>query len=575
MRATLKGYFENVLIGDKDALARLYVALTLIVSAVSALLSPSPWHTHVNMVCMPLLVVLAWMRHRNWISREALTWSTLGLVHVVLSTPALVFGGINSIAMAWFLVLPLPVMMVLGMRALLPTFLAMAVNVIAIIALQRAGWIPQLPSPGTDLVWPVATFGLITFTVLSVPIGAYISLQRILLLLSERNQELQQTQEILLLQKQHQEEFVASVSHELRTPMNAIVGFLQAIDRPQMTSNRNREMLDAMNHSARHLLTVINDLLDFSQIQIGSLRVTSRPMGLHDLLNEVTTMFESQLNERGIVMLAHLESDVPPWILGDADRLMQIIINLVGNAAKFTRTGSVTLKTMRTPQGRLRIEVRDTGCGIAPELLDAVFDRFSAITDNTRREYGGTGLGLSISQNLVHLMDGDIGVESVLNVGSTFWFEIPLTPAEAPAPAPEPCKADIGPTSDLCGQVLIVDDSTINRVVARQMLSRDLPQLCVTEADSGIQALAIMQEQSIDLVLMDVIMPEMDGIETTRRILSRPGAPPVIGLTADITETVRLGCLEAGMRAVLTKPYSRAILIELVSKTLSTKVATP
>jgi signal transduction histidine kinase/CheY-like chemotaxis protein len=561
---------EGVLVGDRDALAELYVALTLAISLTSGLLSPSPWVTRFNAVCAPLVLLLAWARKAGRISRETLTWSTLFLVNVIVTGSVWIFGGVASIAMVWYLVLPLPVMMVLGMRGLLPTFALIATSIGATIAMQAANWLPALPSPGSDLLWPIATFTMMALSILSLPIVAYISLQRILALLSQRNQELRNTQAVLLTQQKQQEEFVASVSHELRTPMNAIVGFLQAIDKPRMASARNREMLDAMNHSARHLLTVINDLLDFSQIQVGSLRVTSRPMALADLLNDVTTMFESQLHERGVRMVSELSPDLPPWVQGDADRLTQIIINLLGNAAKFTRVGSVTLRAMRTPKGLLRIEVQDTGCGIAPEQLSAVFDRFSQITDNTRREYGGTGLGLSISQNLIRLMGGTIGVNSSLHVGSTFWFELPLTPAQAPEPeVPQPTAT--APTPDLSGCVLIVDDSPINRVVARQMLMRDLPQLTIVEASSGAQALDLVQSRTVDLILMDVIMPEMDGIETTRRVLSLPHPPAVLGLTADITETVHNGCIEAGMLAVLTKPYARAVLVDLVAQTLATQ----
>ncbi len=560
-RALLARY-EGAQKANPDVLVLIYQELAMVNFVTMALLSPSAFATSVNAVCAALMALLSWVG-RDWPLRLRAA-ATLTLIYVVITSDTWVYGGLNSLFMVWYLVIPMPLLLTLGMRAMLTSFVVILSLSFITYALQRSGWLATLPSPGTHMAVPLVTMAMMMLTILSLPMVSFIVLQQILTRQRERNAELRATQQVLLQQRRQQDEFVASVSHELRTPMNAIMGFLQAMDTERMAHARNRDMFSAMNHSARHLLTVINDLLDFSQIQAGNLRITPRPMSLHALLRDVATMFDAPLRERGVPLRLWLAPDLPNWIQGDADRITQVIINLLGNAAKFTREGHVTLRAVCTPASRVRIEVEDTGCGIAPQQMQAVFDRFSRLTESTRREYGGTGLGLSISQNLVKLMGGEIGVESVVNEGSTFWFELPAQAAPAPSTharqTPPPRLAPMLEPAT----VLIVDDSPINRVVARQMILKDLPGFQVLEAGSGAEALTTLDQHSVDLVLMDVIMPEMDGIETTRRLRARPDAPPVIGLTADITKNVHIACIEAGMAQVLTKPYARADLIAAI-----------
>lgn len=282
-------------------------------------------------------------------------------------------------------------------------------------------------------------------------------------------------------------------------------------------------------------------------------------------------MFEMRLSEKGVALRLQMDASVPEWVMGDADRLSQILINLLGNAAKFTAQGHVELRAKFGDDQRLHVAVEDTGCGIEKNQMSAVFDRFSSITENTRREYGGSGLGLSITQNIIQLMGGEIGAKSLIHVGSTFWFKVPLQPvtppevnAAAPTDSPQPRLES--------GRILIVDDSSVNRLVARQMLKSSLPDVAVVEADGGVNAIEFQQQESFDVILMDVIMPDIDGIEATQQILALHGKRPiVIGLTADVTKSVHQRCLDVGMDSVILKPYEKLTLINAVSRAIRTQ----
>lgn len=557
--------YQGVEVADPEALAKVYQESAILVFWLTALLHPHPVVTATDALAGLMLLLVRYSR--PWLSLKARAWLTLIVIGMGATVSAWVFGGLSSIFMIWYFTIPVPFMVVLGQRALWLAVGAVCVLVSLTYALQTLDLLPSPPPAGADLRVPLVTMFLMVLSILAIPTTFYVVLQRTMGRQKRRNQELQETEAVLRQQRQQQDEFVASVSHELRTPMNAIIGFLETMDTQDMPSARNREMFGAMNHSAQHLMTVINDLLDFSQIQTGNLRITPQAMSLHELLHDVTLMFEAPLRERGIPLVLSKAEDLPNWIMGDADRITQVIINLLGNAAKFTRQGQVTLVAAREAPDRVRIEVQDTGCGIAEDQVAVVFERFSRLTDQTRREYGGTGLGLSISQHLVQLMGGHIGVRSTLNVGSVFWLELPVVEVAPPVRASAP-QIMPSPRQLTEATILIVDDSLINRVVAKQMLSKDWPQAHIREASGGQAAVDAVAAGGITLVLMDVIMPEMDGLEATRRISALPQPVPVIGLTADITRSVHNACLDAGMVRVLTKPYGRAELMAAIQETL-------
>lgn len=565
LKNTLTHRYFGVQKAEGEALILIYQEGSIFVFLVYAALQATPLVTVSNFMSACLMLVIRGIR--NHASLQLRTWASLGLICAITTVDTWSFGGLSSVFMVWYFVVPIPFLLILGGAAMAGSIALIAALIASTAWLQSAGFLPTAPEPNVMPWLPITTMLLMMVAILAIPMISYVVLQQILHRQKDRNLELQETQKSLIQQRQQQGDFVASISHELRTPMNAIMGFLQTMEVDRLAHARDREMFHAMSHSAQHLMTVINDLLDFSQIQTGNLRITPRVISLHAVLQDVTTMFEAPLRERGIPLALTTGEHLPDWIMGDADRITQIIINLLGNAAKFTREGHVELKASFMAPNRVRIEVLDTGCGIAPEQLRTVFDRFSTLTEQTRREYGGTGLGLSISQHLVNLMGGEIGVSSQLNVGSNFWFELPVTVVKAPTQASDTMTRTT-PAQLENVSVLVVDDSLINRVVAKKMLKMDWPELNVLEASGASAALQFVQSGGISLVLMDVIMPEVDGIETTRRLLQIAPGTPVIGLTADVSDSVHQACLEAGMLAVLTKPYTRDSLVNAVINAL-------
>ena len=566
----------KVLAGDQDHVFELFLAAAIAASVSFALVSPSPIEARINYATMVSLVLVLLLQLGRRLHRNTLTMTAFFVIVVDMVGGIYFHGGLWSLNAAWLLALPLPILIIVGIRMAIVALVIIMAVVLGMYFVELQGHLPVAPVVTDHMDWWWMCVTLLSINIWVLPMIAHVTQIRTLATLRKRNAELEKTQRVLLDETVRQDLFVASVSHELRTPMNAIMGLMQSLQQRPITNGSNAKMFSAMSHSARHLLTVINDLLDFSQIQSDSLRVASRPMPLRQLFEYFEAIFSSQLSERGIDFIVSIEASVPRWALGDPDRLSQIVINLLGNATKFTRKGHVSLKTQVTKLGMLRVEVADTGRGIAADQLDQVFERFSSLTTQTQKAYGGTGLGLSISRSLIERMGGTIGVSSELGHGTCFWFEVPITECLGPKATSTLDQADplaLAATQEVAvpslKSALIVDDSPVNRLVAKRMLLHAFPDAVITEAENGLKALASLHAQPVDLVLMDVIMPEMDGIEATQRIRETfDPAPPIIGLTADITEGVEIRCRQSGMAAVLTKPYDRQVLIQRVQTVL-------
>ncbi len=381
--------------------------------------------------------------------------------------------------------------------------------------------------------------------------------------LEARRQELQKILDI-------RDRFISSVSHELRTPMNAIMGFNDLLCDNQAHNAKAMEVLALTQQSGEHLLTVINDVLDYSQFQSGKLAVNPQSFELRNTVDNAAGLFAHRLSSMKLAFSHQVDDKLPTWVWADRHRLMQILVNLLGNAIKFTPQGRVSLG-VRAEGAFIMFEVQDTGIGIAEEKLSMVFDRFSQATDQTQNLYGGNGLGLTISKRLVELMGGSIGVLSRLGEGSCFWFKLPLKAGQPPPPA-ELADAQQGDMRQLPWRFLVVDDVQINRMLLRQMLMLECPKAQISEAVHGLEALQAMQQGAFDLVFMDMLMPQMDGIEACQRIRAELPAPachtPVLGLTANVNTNDKERFMQAGANEFLLKPFARKDLMQVTQRLL-------
>ena len=371
--------------------------------------------------------------------------------------------------------------------------------------------------------------------------------------------------------------FLANMSHEIRTPMNGLLGMAGLLlDEP--LSAQQHERVQLLVDSGRTLLVIINDILDFSKIEAGQLRIEHIAFDLHDVVEQLARMYAVLAQAKSLPLQIDFQAPAPSVLLGDPDRLKQVLGNLLGNAVKFTEQGAVTLRvlmrpleTITDPRMMLRVEVEDTGLGIPPEVVDRLFQPFAQADESTTRRFGGTGLGLTISKHLVELMGGRIGLKSRLGQGSLFWVELPFDVADE---GPDSCFApDIGSPDWSGRRALLVEDNAVNMIVAQTQLER-LGALVVTALD-GVLALEALAREAFDIVLMDCQMPNMDGYEAVRRwrilekarLVSR--RTPVIALTANAMAGDRERCLEAGFDDHLGKPFSQEDLKRMLIRWLN------
>ena len=496
---------------------------------------------------------------------EYLVHAVTALTVMLIVYTAMYTGGINSTAVVWLNVLSVPVLLMLGRAA---TVVWIGIVLLAILGLTAMTWWGIVGSH-VDVSSSVVTWAYLNHVLallnLMMGVRIYEHLHKVQLRkLNQRNDELKATHEALIRAQAHKDEFVAAVGHELRTPMNVILGFNGVLRRELADEPEPLAVVGHIRRSTEHLLQVVNDILDFSQLQAGKMCLNRVDFALQTLQDELQQRNGEKAHNKGLALHFERDADLPARVHGDPNRLLQILNNLVDNAIKFTHHGLVTVR-MKAQGEWIRLEVQDSGRGIPRELQAHIFRRFEHADVQTNRAFGGTGLGLTLCEKLVTLHGGQIGVDSQEGRGACFWFEIPLQAAQSTDLLVVLTDDNL---SDEALSILVVDDNKVNLMVAQLQLQKCWPNAQITTVDSGAQALSLIDQQLFDVALIDMIMPDMDGMQVTRQIRQQFPAiaarMPILALTANTNPVDRERCLAAGMNEVLHKPMDTVMLMRTV-----------
>ena len=497
-----------------------------------------------------------------------------------LMIAALVFcawwtGGVASPILVFMSIVPLLPVYTTRNRTWVLFWLFIAfVSVAGLLLLQLNGIAPTLPQQKPeDLMVSAAMYCILCLTQWTFISTVDQTNKATVRQIQGANQRLQRLSNDLREANAHKDRFLATVSHEMRTPLNAVIGYLSLASSGPAVDPEAREYIHNAQNSASHLVTVINDLLDYSQIQNGTIAINPQAFCLHTMLHDAHAMLRHRAHEQGLDYPLYLTQDVPQWVSADQHRLRQIIINLLANALKFTQRGSVVTRVHFSPssaspdRGELLIDVQDTGPGIALDAQARIFEPFVQLARDgvpSNDALRGNGLGLSISHSLAKSHGGSLQLRSLPGHGATFTLRVPLRVLPQPpvlTPVHEQTDARIY-------ALLIVDDHEVNRLVAAATLRRAMPNVQIDHAANGLEGLKCLAAKDYDLVLLDLLMPEMDGIEMMRRLRQLSPPPkrnvPVIALTANIAEDALKACKEVGVNEVMAKPFDRHTLINRV-----------
>ncbi len=371
------------------------------------------------------------------------------------------------------------------------------------------------------------------------------------------------------------EEFFAYTSHEIRTPLNAVVGMSRLLGETDLNTGQQK-YLKTINSSAQNILFLVNDVLDLSKIESGTIELENVDFCIQDVITELINSLDFKLREKNVSLISKLDKSIPKVLMGDPHRINQVVLNLVDNAIKFTADGEVCIAvnvTLETEESiSLLFQISDTGIGIRRSRLDTVFDSFKQETTHTTRQYGGTGLGLSITKNLIQIMGSKIHLKSTYGEGSKFSFELELKKSKKKTLSDRVLNSSASPLRDI--KVLVVDDNTLNREIFFDLLNNYKNNVEVEMADDGKMALLKIKQSNYDIILMDIQMPIMDGYEATRQIRRLKGSKastPVIAMTAHVLDGVAEKCNQAGMNDYISKPINLAILHQIIKKHINKK----
>jgi signal transduction histidine kinase len=546
------------------------IGLSMILCITCNIFTGFDWYLNSILVCIALMSALVYYKSRyaGYSEKTVLIYVAFGLV---LFIPGwFLNGGINSSTPQTGMFLA-ALIIILVERKHHALFIAVIIGIfIGCYIVEKQ--FPQLMAYSNSM--PSDDMDMLIASILNIfIIGLLISvLKRTHQFdkdkMVEQSEELRASQKELSIAKDQAEaatfaksNFLANMSHEIRTPLNGIIGTAQLLSRSNTQFPEQQELLQTLQSSSNLLINIISDILDLSKIEADKLVLNPTIFNIRDCIKTVISICRPGIVgvKKNITLNYTVDDRLTPYIKADESRLQQILVNLIGNAIKFTDEGSVSLDIIvadnRDGVQDVVFHVSDTGIGIGHEALAQLFKPFTQVNTSALRKYGGTGLGLSICKKLVEIMNGRIWVESEENRGSVFSFNLPL-------PVAEGGLTDTKPTVDVTDyqykplRILLAEDNMMNQLIAKRIFEKI--GYVLDFADNGLQALNKLEQQQYDLIFMDIQMPEMDGLEATKRIIEKYGdkAPPIIAMTANVLSENEIECREAGMKDFLSKPFT-------------------
>jgi signal transduction histidine kinase/CheY-like chemotaxis protein len=498
---------------------------------------------------------------------------SIACVHLMYITSY--FGGAMSIGTHFFILIPLIPFYLFESKARFFWFAAaLASN--ALIAYLTVHDMIAVP-PGSEhntLTWTILNFIPLIGLILFFPLLYKRLRKQTRLSMVQKNAQMRETRHALSTQETLKNQFIGNVSHELRTPMNAIIGFTNLLGEHVQRTATTKELHSFISQAARHLMTVIDDMLDYSQLESGTIHFKIEPINLPQIIRNAFFMFSGSINPEKVALRLDL-INIPTWIEGDSKRLTQILVNLLSNAVKFTTEGEICLRARPLDDG-IEFIVKDTGCGISKEKLTSIFGEFEQASTTPTHRMRGHGLGPSITKRLVEAQHGRILVHSTPEQGSEFSCWLPYRTSLQSAGSPVLTEDFTATPMQL--KILVVDDHQLNRLLLRQIVQRVWPAALLHEAINGYEAIEKHQQYGYDIILMDMIMPDLDGVATTRIIRNDLGHPlnqtPILGLTANANDQAKQECLACGMNDIIYKPFDHKILLSKIEKLTSKEACT-